>query len=94
MVGLGRAEPATGPGSWLTPGMAGERSVVKLTAGAACADDGRTALPAVVALAVATQQNRTKAPTNNPINTFRGCLSLKCLIVSFPLTLMWSVDCD
>ena len=41
MVGLGRAGLATGPGSWLTPGIAGDRSVVKLTpAGAACADEG------------------------------------------------------
>ena len=88
MFGLAFAGPATGPGSGLTPGMAGERSLVKLTlAGAACADDGWTErLPAVAALAVATQENRTKAPTNNPIKTLRGCRSLKYLIVSFPLT--------
>jgi hypothetical protein len=88
MLGLAFARPATGPGSGLTPGMAGERSVVKLTApGTPCADDGRTELlPAVAALAVATQENRTKAPTNNPVNTLRGSRSLKYLIVNFPLT--------
>jgi hypothetical protein len=68
--------------------MAGERSVVKLTpAEAAWVDKGRTEpLPAVAALAVATQENRTKAPTNNPISTLRGCRSLRYLIVNFPLT--------
>ena len=78
---------ATGPGSGLTPGMAGERSVVKLT------PPGRRArtrvaqtLPEVAALAVVAQENRTKAPTNNPISTLRGCRSLKYLIVNFPLT--------
>ena len=86
MVGLGFAMPVTGPGSGLTPGMAGERSVVKLTVGAACADKGRTDLPEVAALAVATQENMTKAPTNNAISTLRGCRSLKYLIVNFPLT--------
>jgi len=36
MVELGLEGLATGPGSWLTPGITGERSVVKLTpAGAA-----------------------------------------------------------
>ncbi len=75
MSELGLEGLATGPGSWLTPGIAGERSVVKLTpAGAACADEGMPErLPAVVALAVATQENMTRAPTNTPINTLRGC---------------------
>ena len=88
MFGLAFAGPATGPGSGMTPGMAGERSVVKLTApGAACADDGWTEpLPAVAALAVATQENKTRAPTNNPTNMLRGWRCLKYLIASFPLT--------
>jgi hypothetical protein len=96
MFGLAFAGPAMGPGSWLTPGMAGERSVVKLTVGAACADDGRAEpLPAVAALAVATQENRTRAPTNNPTSTLRVCRSLKYRIVKFSSHLnMLSVDCQ
>ncbi len=93
MVGLGRAELATGPGSALTPGIAGDRSVVKLTLGeAACADDGAPRrLPAVAALAVAAQENRIKAPANTPISTLRGLCCVKYLIVEFPLHVSWMV---
>src|ERR1035438_738503 len=88
MFGLGRAGLAIGPGSLLTPGIAGDRSVVKLTPVATAFGDAARSerLPAVAALAVATQENRTKAPIDTAISTFRGLCSVKCLIIGLPLT--------
>jgi hypothetical protein len=93
MVGLGRAGLATGPGSGLTPGIAGDRSVVKLTpVENACADGAgperspAVAALAVAALAVAAQENSTKAPTSTPISTFRGLCSFQYVIFELPFT--------